>query len=239
MRWLQRVYVLFFLGSKVLFRAVKVQNGVIQTEEVNERRQAGLSSLDGDVWHQLVQCSLSTAPPLVNQGLELRQIILGTETGNVGNLIKTFTFRGNPARLNSGWYLVPVHLNHLEPAQRLHLVFHLPPQAVSLLCEVFGRMTRRFGNGSRKTLAPWLLVSVYVNIGQGRWRVLNRLQGICWNLLAILVLHLLINTQAFGNRGGGRGEGAPRSLQPLPQGGAQLLVMLRRRCQLAFVLTGC
>lgn len=49
MRWLQRVYVLFFLGSKVLFRAVKVQNGVIQTEEVNERRQAGLSSLDGDV----------------------------------------------------------------------------------------------------------------------------------------------------------------------------------------------
>lgn len=62
----------YLLGGEVLFCAVKVQDAIIQTKEINQFRQAGLSSVYSDVWLELIQCSLSTTPPLVNQGLELR-----------------------------------------------------------------------------------------------------------------------------------------------------------------------
>lgn len=68
------------LSSEVLFCAVKVQNAIIQAKEVHKLRQAGLSSLHQDIWLELIQRSLSWTPPLVNQGLELCQIILGDET---------------------------------------------------------------------------------------------------------------------------------------------------------------
>lgn len=145
----------------------------------------------------------------------------------------------NPDHLKGGWYLASVHLNHLEPAQSLHLVFNLLPQLVSLLCKVFWRRTCWSGNGSRKPFTPWSLsMSIYVNFGNDQRRVINCLPGFCWNLSAILLLLILIiNTKAFGHREG-RGEGAPWSLQPLPQRGTQLLMMLRRRQEDSGWVTG-
>lgn len=123
-------------------------------------------------------------------------------------------------------YLAPVHFNHLESAQSLHLVFDVLPQLVSLLCKVLWRRMCWFGNGSRKPFTPWsCFISVYIDIGDDQRRVISGLPGICWNLLATLLL-LLINTKAFGHREG-RGEGAPWSLQPLLQRGTQLLMLQR------------
>ncbi|KAF3841998.1 hypothetical protein F7725_023949, partial [Dissostichus mawsoni] len=68
--------------SEVLLYAVKVQDTVFQAEVVNEARQADFLFVLGDICLELIQCGLSTTPPLVNQGFELRQIILGKETGN-------------------------------------------------------------------------------------------------------------------------------------------------------------
>lgn len=56
-----------------------MQNAVIQAKEVNQLRQAGLSSMYGDVCLELVQSSLGTAPPLVNQDLELQYVVLKTQ----------------------------------------------------------------------------------------------------------------------------------------------------------------
>lgn len=61
----------YVLGCEVVLFAVKVQNAIIQTKEVNKLWQAGLSSLYGDIGLELIHRSLSTTPPLVNQGLEL------------------------------------------------------------------------------------------------------------------------------------------------------------------------
>lgn len=123
-------------------------------------------------------------------------------------------------------HLASVHFHHLESAQSLRLVFNLLPQLVSLLFKAFGRRMWWFGTGSRKLLTPWcLFISVYINTGHDQWRVINHVPGICWNLSAIILL--LINTKAFGHRER-RGEGAPCSLQPLLQRGAQLLMMLRK-----------
>ena len=128
-------------------------------------------------------------------------------------------------QFKGSWYLASVHLNHLESAQSLRLLFNLLPQLVSLLCKVFWRRMGWFGNVSRKPFTPWSrLISVYIHIGNDQWWVINCLPGTCWNLSAVL---LLVNTKAFGHRRG-RGEGAPRSLQPFPQRGTQLLMMLRR-----------
>ena len=70
--FLVRVLQKKWLESEVLLCAVKVQNAVLQTEEVNKLRQAALLSLDQDVRLELTESSLSTASPLVDQGLELR-----------------------------------------------------------------------------------------------------------------------------------------------------------------------
>lgn len=62
----------FFLGSEVLLYAVKVQDTVFQAEVVNEARQADFLFVLGAICLELIQCGLSTTPPLVNQGFELR-----------------------------------------------------------------------------------------------------------------------------------------------------------------------
>jgi len=66
------MFLKLFLGE-VLLCPVKVKNAVRQTKEVDELRQAGLSSFyAGDVRLELVQGRLNTTPPLVDQGVELR-----------------------------------------------------------------------------------------------------------------------------------------------------------------------
>lgn len=69
------------LGSEVVLCAVKVQNAVIQIEQVNQLGQAGFSSINRDFWLQFIQRSLSTMPPLINQCLEMSQIILWEKDG--------------------------------------------------------------------------------------------------------------------------------------------------------------
>lgn len=74
-------------------------------------------------------------------------------------------------------------------------------------------------------------ISVYIQPGSDRWGVVIRLATMrrsCCNLSAAVLLRLAVDTQAFGH-GAGRGEGAPWSLQPLPQGRAQVGVPLRMR----------
>lgn len=124
-------------------------------------------------------------------------------------------------QFQSSWYLAPVHFNHLESPHSLHFVFNLLPE---LLHKVFWRNMCWFGNRSRKPFTPWSrLISIYINIVYDDGKIINGLQGICCNSLAIL-LHI-IHTKAFGHRQG-RDKGAPRSLQPLLQGGTQLWMML-------------
>lgn len=59
------------LAREVLLCTVEVQNAILQTEEIYQLGQVGLSSFNGDIWLQLIQSRLGTTPPLVNQDLEL------------------------------------------------------------------------------------------------------------------------------------------------------------------------
>lgn len=124
-------------------------------------------------------------------------------------------------------YLTPVHFHHLEPAHRLRLLFDVFPQQTQLA--VPRRRMFWFGIASRNS---WRArhISVYIQTRSDRWRVVIRLaarRSSCSNL-STAVVRLVVDTQAFGH-GAGRGEGAPWSLQPLPQGRAQFGVTLRTR----------
>lgn len=71
LQWFCKVSCCLALRCEVILAAVEVQDAVAQAEEVNQLRQVGLSSVDGDARLELVQGGLSTAAPLVDQRLEL------------------------------------------------------------------------------------------------------------------------------------------------------------------------
>lgn len=124
-------------------------------------------------------------------------------------------------------YLASIHFNHLESPQGFCLFFHLRPESVELLIYVLSGETGWCRNRSRKPFAPWSrVILVNVNIRHKQRESFMVLWGICWHLYAFLLW--VINTETFGH-GAGWGEGAPWSLQPLLQGGTQLLMRLWKR----------
>lgn len=64
------------LIGEVVFCAVKVQDLVVQAQEVEDLCQAGLASVRGELRLQLVQRRLGTAAPLANQRLQTGQVVL-------------------------------------------------------------------------------------------------------------------------------------------------------------------